>query len=157
MKEIPFGSTLGVRSRSESVAEGARGAFERPKVTEGGAQAAQEPTFEHSGSIFERFEGVQSAPRIGRAESRNTFAKIDLFRFGNRLLLDFDAPEASQGRSWASSGRSLGTLGLSWGVLGAPQERPWASLASLLGCFLSCGVTFEPLKARRTGQGPNLA
>ena len=82
-KEILFEGTLAGRSRSESVAEGARGAFERPKVIEGDAQAAQEPTLDHSGSILERFEGVQSAPRIGRAESRSTFATIDFFRLGD--------------------------------------------------------------------------
>ena len=90
--EISFGGTSGARSRSEAVLEGARSALERPKVTEGGPQAAQEPTLDHSGSILERFQGVQSAPRIGRAESRSTFAKIDLFRFGDRLLLDFAYP-----------------------------------------------------------------
>ena len=96
---------------------------------------------------------MQSAPRIGRAESRSIFAKIDFFRLGDRLFLDFASPEASQERSGAPSGLSLGTLGRSWGAPGAPQGRPWASLASLLGCFLSFGVTFEPLKAPRTGQG----
>ena len=125
----------GVLSRSESVAEGARGAFERPNVIEGGAQAAQEPTLDDSGSILRGFQGVQSAPRIGRAESRSTFAKIDFFRLGDRLFLDFASPEASQERSWAPSGRSLATLGRSWGAPGAPQGRPWASLASLLGAF----------------------
>ena len=74
---------------------------------------------EHSGLILERFEGVQSAPRIGRAESRSTFAKIDVFRLGDRLFLDFASPEASQERSWAPSGRSLGTLGCSWDASGA--------------------------------------
>ena len=104
-------------------------------MTEGGAQAAQEPTFEHSGSILERFQGVQSAPRIGRAESRSIFAKIDFFRLGDRLFLDFASPEASQERSWAPSGRSLGTLGRSWDASGAPKARPWVSLGSLWGRF----------------------
>ena len=94
----PFGGTLGARSRSEAALEGARSVLERPKVTEGGPQAAQEPTLDHSGSILERFQGVQSAPRIGRAESRSTFAKIDFFRFGDRFLLDLVSPDASQGR-----------------------------------------------------------
>ena len=126
---------MGHRSRSKSVAEGARGALERPKGTEGGAQAAQGPTLDRSGSIFERFQGVRSAPRIGRAESRSTFAKIDLFHFGGRLLLDLASPEAFQRRSWALSRRSLGTLGRSWGAPGASQGRPWAVLGCLLGCF----------------------
>ena len=90
-----MGATLGRRSRSEAVIEGARSALERPKVTEGGVQAAQEPTLDHSGPILERSQGVLSAPRIGRAESRSTFAKIDLFHFGGRLLLDLASPEAS--------------------------------------------------------------
>ena len=42
-KEIALGATLGHRSRSKSVAEGAPGALERPKGTEGRAQAAQGP------------------------------------------------------------------------------------------------------------------
>ena len=100
-----------------------------------GAQAAQGPTLEHSGSILDRFQGVRSAPRIGRAESRSTFAKIDFFRFGDRLLLDFASPEVPQSRSWAPSGRSLGTLGRAWGALGGPQGCSWAFLGSLLGCF----------------------
>ena len=91
----PFGGTLGARSRSEAALEGARSVLERPKVTEGGPQAAQEPTLDHSGSILERFQGVRSAPRIGRAESRSTFAKIGLFHFGGRLLLDLASPEFS--------------------------------------------------------------
>ena len=118
-----MGATLGRRSRSEAVIEGARSALERPKVTEGGVQAAQEPTLDHSGPILERSQGVLSAPRIGRAESRSTFAKIDLFRFGGQLLLDLASPEASQGRSWAPFGRSLGPLGRSWGFPGDPQGR----------------------------------
>ena len=36
--------TLGARSRSELVAEGAQAALERPNLTEEDAQAAQEPT-----------------------------------------------------------------------------------------------------------------
>ena len=131
----PFGGTLGARSRSEAALEGARSVLERPKVTEGGPQAAQEPTLDHSGSILERFQGVQSAQNIGRAESRSTFAKIDFFRFGDRFLLDLVSPDASQDRFWAPSRRSLGTLGRSWGAPGAPQGRPWASLGGLLGCF----------------------
>ena len=107
-----------------------------------------------SGSILEGFQGVQSAPRIGGAESRSTFAKIIFFRIGDRLFLDFGSPEASQERSWAPSGRSLGTLGRSWGAPEAPQGRPWASLTPFLGCFLSFGVTFELLKVPRTQQGP---
>ena len=121
--EISFGGTLGARSRSEAVLEGARSALERPKVTEGGPQAAQEPTLDHSGSILERFQGVRSAPRIGRAESRSTFAKIDFFRFGDRFLLDLVSPDVSQGRFWAPSRRSLGTLaalGVPWGSSRAP-------------------------------------
>ena len=133
--EISFGGTLGARSRSEAVLEGARSALERPKVTEGGPQAAQELTLDHSGPILGRFQGVRSTPRIGRAESRSTFAKIDLFRFGGQLLLDLASPEASQGRSWAPSGRSLGPLARSWGVPGGPQGRPSAFLGSLLLCF----------------------
>ena len=114
---------MGARSQSEAALEGARSVLERPKVTEGGPQAAQEPTLDHSGLILERFQGVQSAPRIGRAESRSTFAKIDFFLFGGRLLLDLASPEASQGRSWAPFGRSLGPLGRSWGFPGDPQGR----------------------------------
>ena len=68
------------RSRSDAVLEGAQAALERPNLTEEDAQAAQEPTLVHSGSILELFGGVQSAPRIGRAESRSTSAKIDFFR-----------------------------------------------------------------------------
>ena len=86
---------------------------------------------EHSGSILGGFQEVQSAPRIGRAESRSTFAKIDCFRLGDRLFLDFAFPEASQERSWALSGRSLGTLGRSWDAPGVPKGRPWVSLESL--------------------------
>ena len=137
----PFGGTLGARSRSEAALEGARSVLERPKVTEGGPQAAQEPTLDHSGSILERFQGVQSAPRIGRAESRSTFAKIDFFRFGGPLLLDFTFPETSQGRFWAPSRRSLeplaalgvplglpkGALGHSWGSFGALFAQSGAS------------------------------
>ena len=109
-------------------------------MTEEDAQAAQKPTLEHSGSILELFGGVQSAPRIGRGESRSTFAKIDFFRLGDRLFLDFASPEASQERSWALSGLSLGTLGRSWGAPGAPQGRPWVSLASLSGCCLCYSI-----------------
>ena len=141
----PFGGTLGARSRSEAALEGARSVLERPKVTEGGPQAAQGPTLDRSGSIFERFQGVRSAPRIGRAESRSTFAKIDFFRFGDRLLLDLASPEASLGRSGAPFERSLGSLGRSWGAPGSPQGRPWAFLGSLLGACGSFWVTFEPL------------
>ena len=94
-KEISFGGFLGVLRRSESAAEGAQGALERPNLTEEDAAAAQEPTLEHSGSILELFGGVQSAPRIGRRESRSTFAKIDFFCLGDRLFLDFAFPEAS--------------------------------------------------------------
>ena len=140
---------MGRRSRSKSVAEGARGALERPKVTEEGAQAALEPTLNHSGSILERFQGVGSAPRIGRAESRSTFAKIDVFHFGGRLLLDLTFPEASQDRSWARSRRSLGSLGRSWGGPGASQGRPWAVLGSLLGCF------WELLGGLQAPEGPH--
>ena len=118
---------MGGRSRSESVAEGAQAALEQPKLTEENAQAAQEPTLDHSGMILERFKGVQSAPRIGRAESRSIFAKIDFLRLGDRLFLDFASPEASQERSWASSWRSLGTHGRSWDAPGAPKGRPWVS------------------------------
>ena len=153
-RESHFGGTLGVRNRSEAVVEGAQAALERPNRIEEDAQGAQEPTLEHSGLILERVEGVQSAPRIGRGESRSTFAKIDFFRLGDHLFLDFAFPQASQERSGAPSGLSLGTLGRSWGAPGAPQGRPWASLASLLGRFWSFGVTSEPLKAPRTGQGP---
>ena len=88
-------STLGVRSRPGSVAESAQAALERPNFTEKDAQAAQEPTLEPSVSILELFGGVQSAPRIGRGESRSTSAKIDFFHFGDRLFLDFAPPEAS--------------------------------------------------------------
>ena len=77
--EISLEGTLGVLSRPGSVAEGAQAALERPNLTEEDAQAAQKPTLEHSGSILELFGGVQSAPRIGRGESRSTFAKIDFF------------------------------------------------------------------------------
>ena len=129
--EISFEGTLGVRSRSGSLAEVAQAALERPNLTEEDAQAAQEPTWEHSASILERFGGVQSAPHIGRAESRSTFAKIDFFRLVDRLFLDFASLEASQERSWALSGRSLGTLGRSWDAPGAPKGRPWVSLGSL--------------------------
>ena len=122
-----MGATLGRRSRSEAVIEGARSTLERPKVTEGGVQAAQEPTLDHSGPILGRSQGVLSAPRIGRAESRSTFAEIDFFRFGDRLLLDFASPEVPQSRSWAPSGRSLGTL--AWSRLGCP----WGSPRVLLG------------------------
>ena len=97
-------------------------------MTEEDAQAAQKPTLEHFGSILELFGGVQSAPRIGRGESRRTFAKIDFFCLGDRLFLDFASPEASQERSWAPSGRSLGTLGRSWDAPEAPKGRPWVSL-----------------------------
>ena len=126
--EISFGGTLGVRSRSESVAKGAQAALERPNLIEKGAQGSQESILNHFRPILERFQGDQSAPRIGRAESRSTFAKLDLFRFDDRLLLDFTYPEASRGRS-------LGTLGRSWGAPGAPQGRSWPFLGSLLGCF----------------------
>ena len=117
----------------DSVAEGTRGAHKRPKVTEGSAQAAQEPTLDRSGSTLERFQRVRSVPRIGRAESRSTFAKIDFFRFGDRLLLDLASPEVSQGRSWAPSGRSLGSLGRSWGPPGDPQGRSSVFWGYLLG------------------------
>ena len=90
-------------------------------MTKGSAQAAQEPTLDRSGSILERFQRVRSAPRIGRAESRSTFAKINFFRFGDPLFLDFAFPEVPQTRSWALSGRSLGALGRSWGALGDPK------------------------------------
>ena len=50
---MPFRGTLRLRSRSESVAERAQAALERPNLTEEGAQAAQERTLEHSGSILE--------------------------------------------------------------------------------------------------------
>ena len=126
---------MGHRSRSKSVAEGARGALELPEGTAVGAQAAQGPTLDRSGSILKRFQEVRSAPRIGRAESRSTFAKIDFFRFGDRLLLDFASPEVPQSRSWAPSGRSSGTLGRAWGALVGPQGCSWAFLGSLLGCF----------------------
>ena len=78
---------------------------------------------------------VQSVPRIGRGESRSTFAKIEFFRLGDRLVLDFASPEASQERPWAPSARSLRTLGRSWDALGAPKWRPWVSLGSLWVCF----------------------
>ena len=121
IKEISFGGTLGVRNRSEAVVEGAQAALERPNRIEEDAQGAQEFTLEHSGLILERFEGVQSAPRIGRAESRSTFAEIDFFRLGDPLSRDFGSPETSQERFWALSGRSLGSLGRSWA---SPGERP---------------------------------
>ena len=92
---MSFEGTLGARSQPGSVAEGAQAALERPNLTEEDAQAAQGPTLEHSGSILERFGGVQSAPRIGRAEPRSTFANIGFFRLGDRLFLDFAFPEAS--------------------------------------------------------------
>ena len=146
--EISLEGTLGVRSRSRSVAEDAQAALERPNLTEEDAQAAQEPTLEHSGSILWLSGGVPSAPRIGRGESRSTFAKIDFFRLGDRLFLDFASPEASQERSWAPSGRSLGTLGRSWDAPGAPKGRPWVSLGSLWECF------WELLGNLRAPEGP---
>ena len=106
IKEISFGGTLGVRNRSEAVVEGAQAALERPNRIEEDAQRAQEPTLEHSGLILERFEGVQSAPHIGRAESRSTFAKIDFFRLGDRLFLDFPLPRPPR----SALGLSLGSL-----------------------------------------------
>ena len=118
-----------------------------------GAQAAQGPTLEHSGLILEQFQGIQSAPRIGRAELRSTFAKIDLFRFGGRLLLDLAFPEASQGRSWAPYGRSLGLLV----ALGVPLGIPKGALLSSGGTFWSAlkrsWVTLQPLKAAKMPQG----
>ena len=83
IKEISFEGTSGIPSRSRSVAEGAQAALEQPNLTEEDAQAAQKPTLEHSESILELFGGVQSAPHIGRGESRSTFAKIDFFRIGD--------------------------------------------------------------------------
>ena len=109
--------------------------MERPNLTEDDAQAAQERILDHSGSILGRFEAIQSAPRIGRGESRSTFAEIHFFRLGERLFLDFASPEASHECSWAPSRRSLGTLGRSWDVPGGPQERPGDFLGSLLGVF----------------------
>ena len=132
---ISFGGTLGVQSRSESVAEGAQAALERPNLIEQGAQGSQESILNHFRSILERFLGVQSAPRIGRAESRSTFAKIDIFPLGDRLFLHFAFPEVSQKRSGVPSRRSLDTLGGSWGVPGGRQGRPGAFLGSLLGDF----------------------
>ena len=123
-------------------------------MTEGGPQAAQEPTLDHSGSILERFQGVQSAPRIGRAESRSTFAKIDFFRFGDPLLLDFPFPEASQGRFWAPFRRSLEPLAALEVPLGLPKGAlgpPWGPFGGAFGSFW---VTFEPQKAPRTHHGP---
>ena len=124
-------------------------------MTEGHAQAAQEPTLDHSGSILETFQGVQSARRIGRAESRSTFTKIDLFRFGDRLLVDFAPPEGSQGRSWAPSERSLDPLV----ALGVPLGVPKGALGPIWGPFWGAlgrsWVTFQPLKAAKTPQGPN--
>ena len=67
--EISFGGTLGARSRSESVVERARSALERSKMTEGGPQAAQEPTLDHSGSILERFQ-VSKVLRASAGPSR---------------------------------------------------------------------------------------
>ena len=150
-KETPLGGTLGARSRSEAALEGARSVLERPKVTEGGPQAAQEPTLNHSGSILERFQKVQSVPRIGRAESRSTFAKIDFFRFGDRLFLDVASPEVPQSSSWALSGRSLGPLV----ALGGPRGIPKGALGPSWGALGRSCVTFEPLKAAKTLQGPN--
>ena len=101
---------MGFWSRSKSVAEDAQAALEQPKLTDEDAQAAKEPTLDHSGSILERFEGVQSAPRIGRGESRSTFAKIDFFRLGDPLSRDFGSPETPR----SASGLPLGAL---WGAL----------------------------------------
>ena len=123
--EISFGGTLGARSRSEAVLEGARSALERPKMTEGGPQAAQEPTLDHSGSILERFQGVQSAPRIGRAESRSTFAKIDF----SASVTDFCLIWSPQTPLRVAFGLPLGAL---WGPLAA-LGVPWGSSRAPLG------------------------
>ena len=154
--EISFGGTLGVRNRSEAVVEGAQAALEQPNRIEEDAQGAQEPTLEHSGLILERFEGVQSAPRIGRGESRSTFAKIAFFRLGDPLSRDFGSPETSQKRSWAPSGRSLGSLGRSWASPGAPKGRPWVPLGSLLGCFLELSRDLRGPEGRQGAPGTEL-
>ena len=72
INEISFEGTLDVRSRAQA-------GLERSNLIKEEAEAAQEPTVEHSGSILEVLGGVQSAPRIGRGESRSTFAQIDFF------------------------------------------------------------------------------
>ena len=62
------------------------------------------------------FGAVQSAPRIGRSESRSTFDEFDFFRLGNVFWLDFGSPERALESSTALSGHCLGLLSRSRGI-----------------------------------------
>ena len=82
-------------------------------------------TSDDSETIWGRSGEVRSAWRIGRGGSRSTFGKIDLFRFGDRLWVDFDPLGRTLGSPLALSGRSFGGLGRSKGWPWGPQGRSW--------------------------------